>query len=57
MCGREFDFLDEQESFHFYSRLGYGSRYDNHTLRLDLCCKCMDQIIDSCKLSPVTDYG
>lgn len=57
MCGKEFDCWDEQENFHFYSVIGYGSKYDEHELQLDLCCNCMDQIIDSCKLKPVTDRG
>lgn len=58
MCGREFDIWDEQEHFHFYAdRIGYGSKYDDHKLRLDLCCDCMDRIIDVCKIHPTVDLG
>lgn len=57
MCGKKFDFWDEQEDFHFYGRIGYGSRYDEHDLRLDLCCECMDKLIDMCVIHPTTDRG
>lgn len=58
MCGKEFSFWDKQEDFHIYSDyVGYGSKYDESTLELDLCCDCMDKIIDMCKISPVTDRG
>jgi hypothetical protein len=56
-CGKKLDMLDTQESFRFYSkgRLGYGTKYDGCELELDLCCKCMDELIDSCSISPIVD--
>ena len=56
MCGKEFDLWDEQEDFSIIkSRIGYGSRYDDHRLELRFCCDCMDRIIDLCRIHPTTD--
>jgi len=52
-CGREMDEFDIQEELSIQSRLGYGSRHDGDMLQLDLCCECMDELIDSCKISPL----
>ena len=58
MCGREFNLFDEQERFGIHSPyIGYGSKYDECSLELDLCCDCMDKIIDACEISPVTDIA
>ena len=58
MCGKEFDHWDLQEGFGFHSQyIGYGSKYDECSLELDLCCGCMDKIIESCEISPVTDMN
>jgi hypothetical protein len=54
MCGKKFDICDEQEDFSIYRRrIGYGSKYDGHELKLDLCCECMDRIIGDCMINPV----
>lgn len=55
-CGKEFDKWDENENFHFYGKLGYGTKYDGSFLELDLCCDCMEEIIDQCKISPIKEY-
>lgn len=57
LCGKNFDFWDEQEDFSIYTRIGYGSKYDDEQLKLDLCCECMDKLIDRCVISPVADIG
>jgi len=51
------DVYDIQEKFSFHTRLGYGSRYDEDYLDIDLCCECMDKIIDECLISPITECG
>lgn len=51
------DDFDIQEGFSFHQRLGYGSRHDEDQLDLDLCCACVDQLIDECAISPLTDRG
>lgn len=57
MCGKEFDFWDEQENFHIHEQnIGYGSKYDGDKLCLDLCCNCMDKIIEMCTINPVIEY-
>ncbi len=55
MCGHEFDFWDEEEGFAYNGLLGYGSKYDGSALQLNLCCECMDKIIESCKISPLDE--
>lgn len=55
MCGKEFDIWDIQGNFSIYRAIGYGSKFDMCDLRLDLCCGCMDKIIEQCKISPITD--
>lgn len=52
-CGKHFDMWDKSEDFSFYAQLGYGTKYDGSTLKLDLCCSCMEKLIDECKISPI----
>ena len=52
-CGKEFDIWDLQEDFTIYRHLGYGTKYDGAKLELDLCCDCMEKLIDKCVISPI----
>lgn len=52
-CGKEFDCWDEQEGFSIHSYCGYGTKYDGDKLDLDLCCDCMEKLIDECVVSPI----
>ena len=55
LCGKEMDFWDVQEEFSIHNfNIGYGSKHDGDALELDLCCDCMDDLIDRCKISPIT---
>lgn len=54
-CGKKFDEWDTEEGFSIYSTLGYGTKYDGSKLELDLCCKCMEKLIDSCAVSPIVN--
>lgn len=54
-CGKTFDMWDDQNGFGARTRLGYGSKYDGDILELDLCCKCMDELIDECTISPLIE--
>lgn len=54
MCGRDLDAFDVHQDFSLYKReLGYGTVHDGQSLRLRMCCNCMDKLIDSCVISPV----
>jgi len=53
MCGKEFDLWDEQENFSIYTNCGYGTKYDMDRIELDLCCNCMEAIVEACEVSPV----
>lgn len=57
-CGREFGDVtqDYNENFSIHTQIGFGSKYDRCGLELDLCSDCMDELIDSCVISPVIDY-
>lgn len=46
MCGKEFDRWDEEENFSFHSMIGCGSKYGMFEFDLDLCCNCMDRMLD-----------
>jgi hypothetical protein len=52
-CGAKFDFWDVQEEYNIHTTCGYGSRYDEDEIFLRLCCKCFDELVDGCKISPV----
>lgn len=56
-CGREFGLInyDANDDFSIHTRIGYGSKYDECYLCLDLCSSCMDELIDSCVLNPIID--
>ena len=54
-CGKERDLWDRQEEFSIHTKCGYGTKYDGSTIELDLCCDCMEELVDSCKISPVID--
>lgn len=54
-CGNPFDMWDKQEAFHIYRQLGYGTKYDGSELELDLCCKCLEKLVEECKISPVIE--
>lgn len=53
MCGNEFDMFDLDADNALYKHLGYGSKYDGDYLKLDICCKCLDTIIDQCSIRPI----
>lgn len=53
MCGKPFDMWDDAEGFRMHRQLGYGTKYDGDILELDLCCSCIETIIDSCTISPL----
>ena len=56
-CGKELDEWDVQEDFSIFRHLGYGTRHDGETLLLQMCCECMDKLIDECEVSPITEYN
>lgn len=53
-CGKKLDMWDVDANYSLYRYLGYGSKYDGNELKIDLCSECMDKLIDSCKLPPVS---
>ena len=53
MCGNEFGIWDEIEGFSIHKKCGYGTKFDGEDLELDLCCSCMEKLIESCSVNPV----
>lgn len=54
VCGKRFDEWDNQENIHIHQRLGYGSKYDGEYIELDMCLCCLDELIDGCKIFPIS---
>lgn len=53
-CGKELAQFD-LEAYYIRRRMGYGSKYDLDLLDLNLCSRCLDELIDSCEISPITE--
>lgn len=53
VCGRDLDEVDVQEDYGIHKVMGYGTKFDGDTLDLHLCCNCMENLIDSCAVSPI----
>lgn len=53
LCGKEFDQWDKLGNFSICKRLGYGSKYDGETVNIDICCDCMEKLVESCVVSPI----
>jgi len=43
-CGKEID--EHYESMNINHKIGYGSKYDDARLEIDLCNECLDEWID-----------
>lgn len=54
-CGKKFNFWDTQENFSINTQMGYGTEHDGDILELDLCCSCMEKLINECAISPVKE--
>lgn len=54
-CGEELDFWDQQEDFSIHRHLGYGTKFDGSDLDIELCCVCMEELIETCAICPVTE--
>lgn len=52
-CGKVLDTRDIREDFSIYKRCGYGTKYDGRSIELDLCCECMEWLIEKCCISPI----
>ena len=55
-CGKTFDTYDDTNYFHIHRRAGYGmGKYDGEIIWLDLCCDCMKELIEKCKIPPIEE--
>lgn len=52
-CGKPFDMWDETEGIKLSRYMGYGTKYDGDRLNLNLCCKCIENLISKCLISPI----
>lgn len=53
VCGKGFDDFDKINGFSISGSIGYGSKYDGDYISLDMCCECMDKLIDNCVIKPI----
>lgn len=58
-CGKEFNVWDKDNGFSCHTAFGYGSKRDGDFIDLDLCCECMDKVVDNlvaeCKHNPINE--
>ncbi len=57
VCGKEFNIWDEQQEFEIDCHVGYGSEFDGDHIHIDLCCQCLDDMMNNyflprCKTYP-----
>lgn len=57
ICGKAFDDFDSIGNNKIHKKMSYGSKYDGDYVAIDICCECMDKLIDSCKISPIEQFG
>lgn len=43
------------QRFKIHTNIGYGSKFDGENLNINICCICMDHLIERCKVSPISD--
>lgn len=53
LCGKEFDSLDKKEGISINKRFGHGTKHDAATINFDICCACMERLIEKCAVSPI----
>lgn len=53
ICGDDLDYFDLQQKFIIHKNVLYGSRYDLHTVYLQMCCDCFDTLVSVCEISPI----
>lgn len=56
-CGKVFDQWDLNAEAGLWIGLGYGSKHDGEGCDLDLCLNCLDELIDSCVVSPLYEQN
>lgn len=57
VCGRELDFFDLQQDFTIHRKIEYGSIFDGDIVDMQLCCDCFDDLVNECKVSPITEVS
>lgn len=55
LCGKELEFFDLQNDFTIHRKVQYGSIYDGYTVNLKLCCDCFDDLVQQCKVNPMSE--
>ena len=46
MCGKPFTFIDMKQNISFDKHIGYGSKHDLEHIKMNLCCDCLDKVLD-----------
>lgn len=55
ICGATMSVGDLHFGYSAYEKLGYGTKYDGCTMRLRVCCNCIEEFIDKCAISPIIE--
>ena len=54
-CGRVIDIDERFPGLSYEGKAGYGSKYDDEMIHLDLCSDCFDWLIDICLIPPIDE--
>ena len=52
-CGKEMDDVDIYGELKYVGMMPYGSKYDMEHVEMHLCIECLDELVDSCVISPI----
>ena len=52
-CGKIFDIWDTAEQFKIHKQCGYGTKFDGDGLVLNICCSCLEELVEGCVISPI----
>lgn len=56
VCGESIsNMLDVNASTVIERVLAFGSKYDGEHVKIHICCKCLDNLIDNCVTSPIIE--
>lgn len=57
LCGNTFDMYDLHEGYGIKRKLGYGATHDGSFVIINICCSCMQKMIDECAIPPFASIG
>lgn len=53
VCGRPFGLVDKYGGLFIDEVLGYGTKHDGERLCMNICCRCLESMIERCAILPL----